>query len=368
MTKPQQIKHKIQHSKMTQKVKEEALSRLKNLDSDKPKQMEWFEQLLKIPFGEFAPLPIKKTDPKPSIHTYFKDVQNKLDSAVCGLDKVKEEIVNYIAQFISTDSQSMPRVIGLQGSAGTGKTSLIRRGLADALSRPMKTISMGGIRDSSHFVGFDYTYSGARHGILIQSIMDAGVMNPIIFMDELDKISTSHDGLEVQNLLIHLTDPIQNSTFQDKYFAGIEFDLSKVIFIFAFNEEALIHPILKDRLHIIRIPDPSFDTKITIGKDYLSKELCKNLCLQNDDVEFSSDVMKYIIQNYCKDDKGVRGIKRCMETILLKINSAQFLGDLCKYKTIKNVTFPVKISTDMVKELVDKPDNQDNKYLHSMYL
>jgi ATP-dependent Lon protease len=368
LTKSQQIKQNILNSKMDPKVKEEALNRLKNLDSDKPKQMEWFDQLLKIPFGEFSPLPVTKEDPKSVIYEYFKQCQQKLDEAVYGLDTVKEEIINYIAQFVATDSKTMPRIIALQGSAGTGKTSLIRRGLADALGRPMKTISMGGIRDSSHFSGFDYTYSGSRHGIILQSLMDSHVMNPIIFMDELDKISQNHDGIEVQNLLIHLTDPMQNSTFHDKFFAGIDFDLSRVIFIFAFNEESLINPILKDRLHVIRIPDPDINAKVVIGKQFLTKELSKNLSLQPTDIQFDDEVMKYIIQNFCNEDKGVRGIKRCIESIYLKINTAQYTGDLCKYKTIKNKSFPIQVTKDMVNELIQKSENKDEKYIHSMYL
>jgi len=368
MTKTAQIKKKITESKMPEKVKEEALLRLKNVDSDKPKQMEWFDSLIKIPFGIYSPLPVTKQQPKPEIYDYFKKVQDGLDKAVYGLDTVKEEITNYIAQFITTESNSMPRVIGLHGSAGTGKTSLIRRGLADALSRPMKTISMGGIRDSSHFVGFDYTYSGSRHGILLQSIMDSGVMNPIIFMDELDKISQNNDGIEVQNLLIHLTDPMQNSTFQDKYFAGIEFDLSKVIFVFAFNDESLIHPILKDRLHIIRIPDPTLEAKIIIGKQFLTKELSTNLCMKPEDITFSDEVIKTIIQNYCATDKGVRSMKRCIESIMLKINAAQYLGDMCKYKSIRNKEFPIEVTPSMVKELLTNEENKDDKYLSSLYI
>jgi ATP-dependent Lon protease len=105
---------------------------------------------------------------------------------------------------------------------------------------------MGGIRDSSTFVGFEYTYSGSRYGMLSQCLMDSEVMNPIIFMDELDKISLTNDGVDIQNLLIHITDPVQNMTYQDKYFSGVTVDLSKVIFVFAFNDVNLINPILKD--------------------------------------------------------------------------------------------------------------------------
>jgi ATP-dependent Lon protease len=367
-SKQNHLRKRIVKSGMSEKDKQYVLNRLNNVDVEKEKATEWFESLLKIPFGKLAETPIKMTDEKTDINKYFDRVYEKLDLAVYGMDKVKEDIVNYVAQFISTDNKSSPRVIGLCGSAGIGKTVIIRRGLAEVLNRPMKTISMGGIRDSATFVGFEYSYAGSRYGAISQCLMDAEVMNPIIFMDELDKISSTHDGIDIQNVLIHLTDPVQNMGFQDKYFAGVNIDLSKVIFVFAFNDINLISPILKDRINIFHVPDPSLESKVIIGKNYLVREISPNVGFKETDIVFSEDIVRYIIKTHCKGDKGVRGLKKCIETIILKINTARFLGSRLKYKQLKDINFPLTLTEKMVNELIPIEKSPDDDIISRMYL
>lgn len=360
------LKNKIIKSDMPISVKEAVMNRLKHVESDGPKQIEWIETILKVPWEKYSKIKVTKESKLEDITSYFSVVKEDLDKHVYGMEKVKEEIINYVAQFISTEGKSMPRVLGLVGEPGTGKTRLLRYGLAPALGRPIKSISMGGIRDSSHFVGFDYTYSGSRHGMIVQSIIEAGVMNPIIFMDELDKISLGHDGLDVQNMLVHLTDPVQNNAFHDKYFAGIPFDLSKCVFVFSFNDEQLVNPILKDRLHIIRVPTPTLEEKTRIGKEYLTKEISPNIGCKEDDIIFPDDVVKYIINRHCSEDKGIRGLKKCMESIYLKINAARYVP-VTKYKSLKSVTFPFTVTKEVIDECVEKQDDR-SEYMKSLFI
>jgi ATP-dependent Lon protease len=367
------LRDKIKNSNLEDSVKTMCLERLKNCDSDKQKYMEWFENLLKIPFKKYSNLPVSINDPIENIHSFFEESQNILNNSVYGLDKVKEEIINYIGQFISTNNMSSPRVIGLQGSAGVGKTKIIKSGLSECIKRPMKFLSMGGVRDSSHFLGFDFTYSGSRHGIIVQSLIDTGVMNPIIFMDELDKISNTTEGIDVQNLLIHLTDPVQNMKFHDKYYAGIDIDLSKVVFVFSFNDIELVNPILRDRINIIKVPDPSEKEKIVIGKNFLTKEIAPNVGLKIDDIIFTDETVKHIITKFCKNDKGVRGLKKCIETLMLKINTSRFLGKLQKYKTLEKVLktnnlFPLEMTIEIIDELIDKEHNPKDELISHMFM
>ncbi len=363
------LKEKLLKLNLDDKVKERVISRLKNIDSDKHKHLEWFELLLKIPFKKYAEIPVTKTDHPDRISKYFDDVYDTLNKATYGMQQVKEEIVNYVAQIVSTENKNMPRIIALHGEAGIGKSALLRRGLSECLKRPMKNFSCGGIRDSAFLNGFSFTYSGSRPGAIVNGLIECGVSNPIFFFDELDKISTTNDGIDIQNVLIHLTDPVQNNNFEDKYFDGIPIDLSKVIFIFAFNDIGLISPILKDRLHIINIPTPSIQEKVIIGTKYLTKELYPNIGFSEGDVVFSEEIMRYIITQHCEHDKGVRNLKRYIETILLKINTARFIGQKQKYKSLKNkLSLPIEINRDMVDELVDKNKNEKDEFFRTLFI
>ena len=146
------------------------IDKLNVCDSDNHKLIEWIESILKIPFKKYAKLPITINNSESDINKYFDEAQSTLDDIVYGLETVKEEIINFIAQCISTNNKSSPRIIGLHGPAGIGKTKIVQGGLSAILKRPMRLISMGGIHDSSHFTGFDYTYSGSRYGVIAQSL------------------------------------------------------------------------------------------------------------------------------------------------------------------------------------------------------
>ncbi len=370
-TQKDKLQDLINTSNLPKDAKDLALSRLADVSADGSKCTNWIESLCKIPFNKYDDLPIKKDSPQEEIYQYFEKVQGYLDDAVYGMPQVKEEILNYVAQFISTDNKTMPRVIAIAGEPGTGKTSIVRRGFARALNRKMKFISLGGIKDSNQFVGFEYTYQGSRYGLIVQSLIELQTSNPILYFDELDKISEGHDGIEIQNLLVHLTDPVQNSCFHDKYFSGIDIDLSKAIFVFSYNDEKLINPILKDRLHVIKVPTPSHDEKKVILTKYLLKEIGENLGITINDIVISDDIADYIIKKYNKNSKGVRGMKRCIETLLLKINTARFLGKMQKYNCFKNqsnLKFPITITKNMCDELLKDHEIVEDKFISTMYL
>ncbi len=167
---------------------------------------------------------------------HFTEVKLSLDEAVHGMVDVKEEIIKYVAQLI-TNPSSRPRVIGLQGEPGIGKTEISRNGVAKALKTSFESISLGGMKDSSSLSGHDYTYQGSKHGLITQLLISAKVMNPVIFLDELDKVA-KWDGIsDVEDYLIHITDPVQNHDYRDKYFPEVPVNLGSVFFIVAFNNQ-----------------------------------------------------------------------------------------------------------------------------------
>jgi ATP-dependent Lon protease len=187
-------------------------------------------------------------------------------------------------------------------------------------------------------------------------------MNPVLFFDELDKVSSSDKGDEIINTLIHLTDPTQNKNFTDRYFEEIELDLSKSIIIFTYNNENLINPILKDRIITINVNGYTLKEKIIISKDYLIKEIMQEYNIAQTDVIFSDNIIKYIIEN-TNEEEGVRNLKRNINNIISWINVMRYIP----HNDVK-LKFPFDINTDFVDKFIKKYNKSFIKDVHhSMY-
>ena len=227
---------------------------------------------MKVPFGKYVKPPVNKTDGPDKIREYLKGVRKHLDDGIYGHETTKDQLIKILAHTI-TNPQEGGNVFALQGPPGVGKTALIQDGVAKALGRPYSFISLGGATDACFLEGHDYTYEGSNHGRIVELLQQAGCMNPVIYFDELDKVSETAKGEEIINILMHITDATQNSHFNDKYFGGLDFDLSKAIIIFSFNDEQKISRILRDRMKIIRVKGYKMLDKIKIAKDYLIPKL-----------------------------------------------------------------------------------------------
>ena len=183
-------------------------------------------------------------------------------------------------------------------------------------------------------------------------------MNPVIYFDELDKISETHKGDEIIHMLTHLTDSSQNSLFQDNYFPGIDIDLSKVLFIFSFNDEQKVNKILKDRMYVIHTKGFQTKDKLTIAQEYLLPELFSKFNYSNDDIIFTEDILTHIIVNYTDNEEGVRNLKRSIETIISKINIFMLTysekDDMSSELsfTINDFKLPIKLTCDHIKTLL----------------
>ena len=356
------LKNKIPDMKINDELKDKFIQMLKSSNLD-DKRLEWFDTLTKIPFGEYSKYNVDTNDIELT-KEYIKNVFNNLDNSVWGMHDVKEEILNYVAQCI-TQPESKPRVLALCGQPGIGKTKIVRDGISKSLDRPMRCFSMGGIKDSSTFFGFDYTYVGSKYGSIVQSLIDCKTMNPVLFFDELDKISDTKEGQDIESFLIHLTDPIQNYDFNDKYFNGIPIDISKSLLIFSFNDMENISPILRDRLHIINIPNPSVKDKINIASKFFQKEFKNNFKLNEEEVVFDNDVLKHIIERYTSEESGVRKLRRCIETICMKINTSKLLGECVKELKLStskiNITLPIKLTKEHIDTLLYVKDHKNDK-------
>ena len=318
------LRFKILNSNIDDKMKSIAIKKLNLLNSMNEKSGEYFkiktyvENLCKIPCGIYKTLDIDNKSSPTKISNFLKDSYKTLDDNVYGHKSSKEQIIRIIAQWISNPSLK-GNVIGIHGSPGVGKTKLIKDGLSKALNLPFVFIPLGGVNDSSYLTGHSFTYEGAIHGKIVNSLMNAECMNPIIYFDELDKISDSARGDEIINTLIHMTDSTQNNSFFDKYFYDVPLDLSKALIIFTYNNDHMINPILKDRMIRITTDDYDIKDKINISRKFLIPELCKDFNFKNDDLVFTDKIIKYII-SLTDQEKGVRNLRRSFETIISNIN------------------------------------------------
>jgi len=296
------------------------------------------------------------------INSYMKNVKYTLDKAVYGHDKAKKQIERIIGQWINGKQDGY--CFGFEGPAGVGKTTLAKKGLADCLkdangiSRPFAMIQMGGDANGSSLHGHNYTYVGSTWGSIVQILIDKKCMNPIIFIDEIDKISKTELGKEIIGVLTHLLDPAQNDCFQDKYFSGIDLDLSKALFILSYNDVDAIDKIMLDRVHRVKFKSLTLDEKLVISNTHILPEVYDKMGLQ-DMIIFSNDVLKFIIDEYTLEP-GVRKLKEILFEIVSEIN----LDILKNFDTQYEI--PINITIEDIKNKYFKDEQEiKHKKIHS---
>ncbi len=340
----------------------EHLNTLDFSDNEYHKLSKWMDHLKQIPFGEYIYPKIKLNN----ISTYLSNMKSKLDESIYGHTDAKIQIIQYLAQKV-INKNSKGYTLALQGPPGNGKTTLVKKGIAEALGRPFGFVALGGSSDCSFLDGWDYTYEGSQPGRIVNILQNSKCMNPIIYFDELDKISDTPKGEEISNMLCHLIDYSQNNTFSDKYFQGITLDLSQVDFIFSFNDINKINPILKDRLNIIKTDSFSNKEKINIVNEYLLNDICNEIKFNKNDIILKDNIIYHILENYTNNEKGVRELKRVIHNLLLKINLYKLLDNndksILPYK-FENFKIPYEVSI----QDIDTLNKKENNYKNFMYI
>lgn len=256
------------------------------------------------------------------VKNFIENIKKEFDNEIYGMDNVKNEIINYVCKFI-TNPQSQKNNIALYGSAGVCKTKFIKV-LSKALQIPLKIVSLGGMKDSSYLLGHSQTYQDSKCGIIIQSLIESKVMNPILYFDELDKVSSGEYGQDIYSVLSNITDPTINTNFKDRYFSNLSIDLSKVFYIFTFNDISKINKVLLDRLNVIYVENPSKKEKVVILKKYCLQEITQNIGIIYD-IQFEDECYKHVLDYTEKQidsrvSSGIRESIRILEKILLEIN------------------------------------------------
>ncbi len=282
---------------------------------------------------------------------YLEYVDNVLDSSVYGHERTKKQFKCIIAQWLSGGNQK-GIVVGIQGPPGVGKTTIIKGALAKCLvdfidydlkakepwikinnennvKRPFCFISLGGSTNSSTLIGHNITYHGATSGDIVKCLKEAKYMNPIIYFDELDKISKTEHGNEISSVLTHITDPAQNEHFTDRYFSEVKIDLSRCIVVFSYNDASKIDRILYDRIQEIKLQAIPILEKIEICKRFLIPEILENMGYNSTDLILKDQELENLILSYTYE-AGVRKIKDKLNEILRN----HHLNRLTKNETI----------------------------------
>ena len=297
------------------------------------------------------------------VNNEMEQIMDIMEESVYGHNHAKNQIMKIIGQWMNGEQTGY--CFGFEGSPGIGKTSLAKKGISKCLkndnsdTRPFSFIALGGSCNGSTIEGHSYTYLNSTWGRIVDILMDSKCMNPIIYIDELDKVSKTENGREIIGIFTHLIDQTQNEVFQDKYFSGIDVDLSKALFIFSYNDPEQIDKVLLDRIHRIKFDNLTIDDKRVIVNDYILPEINKKMGFE-DVVTISNEMIEYIIESYTSEP-GVRKLKEILFDLYGEINLEILKSTTCETDT------PIEITKDNIdKKYLKRYHKVNSKKIHKM--
>ena len=312
-----------------------------NYESENSKRFEYLNHIISLPWDN-------KDQPVWDID-YAKKV---LDDNLYGLEETKQTIYEFIAKNIRTNNQK-GCVLMLTGGPGTGKTRIAKL-IGEALQRKVGFISLAGISDGKTILGFKRTYISSTPGVLIKEMQKVNTNNPVIVIDEIDKVNVSYGYSNVFNALLQILNPEENSRFRDHYLE-IPFDFSNVIFVLTSNSKEIFAPLL-DRMEVINVEPYMYFEKFLISKNYALKQIIKEYHME-DQLEITDSAVYYLIKNYCKYEAGVRKLKKILENVVRKVTSKLELDKLDNL--YYNKDNKIVINENNVVKIIDELNDED---------
>ena len=363
-----QLKYKILNLQTTEENKAVIYRKFLELqntnrdDSEYSKLTNWLNNVIEMPFDK-----VKIFSHSESITRFLQFAYQKMNQELYGMKKVKEQLLFFINAKLTNPNMKRTN-LGLVSKPGMGKTSIARL-LSSILDIGFEQISCGGVDRSDFFKGHDYTYVGSRPGEIVNCLKRMGTKNGILFFDEYEKVLSNKS---ISALMLHITDPAQNSEFRDNYFSELTIDLSAIWFIYSMNslpkDEAL-----RDRIFYIEIEDYSLREKITIVRDFILPKTLFNSGLNKNDIVFDTETIKYLVNQF-SNEKGLRTLEKIILDIVNKLKFLELnqddTGNLqfdFSFKINRKVSFPFEVNLQTLKCLVQFEENVD-KLMLSLYV
>ncbi|MFW7379746.1 MAG: endopeptidase La [Oligoflexus sp.] len=353
-----EIENHIKKKKLTKEAREKVTKEVKKLKQMSPMSAEatvirnYIDTVLSLPWQEFSE-EIRDT-------LYAEQI---LDRDHFGLEKVKDRILEYLSVRTLVDDMKGP-ILCLAGPPGVGKTSLARS-VAAATGRTFVRVSLGGVRDEAEIRGHRRTYIGSMPGKIVMALKKAGTSNPVVLLDEIDKISQDFRG-DPSSALLEVLDPEQNATFNDHYL-DLDYDLSRVLFLATANSLHTIPRPLLDRMEVISLSGYTEEEKVSIANQYLIPKQTKENGLDRQDIQFSHKAIKEVIRYYTRES-GVRSLERDIASVFRKVarkHMRKLETDRREKSTSGKIEEPTKAKfqikdDDIIEKITEK---SINKYL-----